>query len=125
MEDQGMTRFVYLIAAGVVFGALPVRAQQAPPAQGTHPPATPADRKEAPAEKAVDPIREYRLGLDFQPIGLVVPKGSLRLANFPPMHPAGFAASTYSLYPAPTYGLGGGWQVTAGATGANRLGPAG
>jgi hypothetical protein len=76
-------------------------------------------------EKAVDALKEYRLGLEFEPIGPVIPQGHFRVTNLLPMHPAGFRASTYSLFPAPTYGLGEGWEITAGATGANRLGPGG
>lgn len=69
--------------------------------------------------------RRYRLQLDWHPIGLVVPEGQLRLASLIRMHPSGFRADEYTLYLAPTYGLGDGWEVTAGVTGAERLGRGG
>lgn len=69
--------------------------------------------------------RQYRLQLDWHPIGLVVPKGQLRISSLIRMHPSGFRADEYSLYLAPTYGLGDGWEVSAGVTGAERLGAGG
>jgi hypothetical protein len=70
-------------------------------------------------------MRRYRLQLDWHPIGGVVPKDKFRFTNFIRMHPSGFPADKYNLYLAPTYGLGQGWEITAGVTGAERLGPGG
>lgn len=70
-------------------------------------------------------MTKYRMQLDWHPIGGVVPEGKFRFTNFIRMHPVGFRADTYNLYFGPTYGLGDGWEVTAGVTGAQRLGPGG
>jgi len=69
--------------------------------------------------------RDYRLELDYHPIGPVLRKGQLEFSNLIPMHPSGFRADAYNLFIGPTYGLGRGWQVTAGLTTAERLGPGG
>jgi hypothetical protein len=72
-----------------------------------------------------NPTRLHRLQLDYNGVGYVVPKGKIRLSNYIRMHPAGFRADEYDMYLAPTYGLGAGWQVTAGVTGAERRGRGG
>ena len=69
--------------------------------------------------------RDYRVGLEYHPIGAVVPKGRLRISGYTPMQPAGFRASDLELRLNPTYGLGHGWEVTAGTTVAERLGRGG
>jgi hypothetical protein len=88
-----------------------------------------------PAPSVVEPAAEgditaeamelYRLQLDFHPIGGVIPEGRLRLGNYLRMHPAGFRADEFDMYLQPTYGLGGGWEATAGITGAERIGKGG
>jgi hypothetical protein len=70
-------------------------------------------------------IQRWRLQMDYHPIGEVVPEGRFRFTNFIRMHPSGFRADEYDLWFAPTYGLGAGWEVTAGVTGAERLGAGG
>lgn len=79
----------------------------------------------APEPYGDDRLRRYRLQLDWHPIGLVVPHGELRFSSFIRMHPAGFRATDYDLLLAPTYGLGSGWEVTAGLTTAERIGRGG
>jgi hypothetical protein len=69
--------------------------------------------------------RKYRLHLDWNQIGLIVPKGTLRYGSLIRMHPSGFRADEYSNYLAPTYGFAEGWEVTAGVSGAERMGPGG
>ena len=70
-------------------------------------------------------LETYRLQLDWHPIGLVVPEGRFRFSDFLRMHPSGFRADEYSLYFSPTYGLGDGWEITAGVMGAERIGRGG
>lgn len=118
--------------AALALTALPAAAQDSP---GT---AT-SDRSGAAAKDTsggkasedshLDPIQEamrrWRLQLEYHAIGATVPKGEFRFANFIRMHPSGFRADKYDLYFAPTYGLGAGWEVGAGFTGAERIGPGG
>lgn len=70
-------------------------------------------------------LSSHRIRLDWNQVGPVVPRGKLTLANQIRMHPPGFRADTYDLLLAPTYGFASGWEVTAGVTMAQRLGPGG
>lgn len=100
------------------------------PADGAGARQGPADANAGKAARTRRPhpfeaLRDYRIHLEYFPVGMVVPEGKLRLTNLIPMHPAGFRANEYSMYLGPTYGLGDGWEVSAGVTGAQRLGPGG
>lgn len=84
-------------------------------------------QEEAPSLEAYSAQRlvDYRLQLDWHPIGPVARKGQLLWGGHIPMHPSGFRADKYSLYFGPTYGLGDGWEVAAAVTGAQRIGRGG
>ncbi|HTE17298.1 MAG TPA: hypothetical protein VK689_02825 [Armatimonadota bacterium] len=109
------------ILAALVAVAAPVAAQESAPPQGTPP--VGGDTASSPQAPLSDPL-DYRLQLDWHPVGTVVPKGKLTFRNYIPMRPIGFRADRYDLL-GPTYGLGGGWEGTVGITGAERLGPGG
>ena len=94
-----------------------------PPASDpSKPSSSSSDRKK---KDTFEALRDYRIHLDYFPVGLVVPAGKLRFTELIPMHPAGFRANEYSMYLSPVYGLGDGWELTAGVTGAQRLGRGG
>jgi len=84
--------------------------------------AVPAHADSTPAEP---PTSTHRLQLDYHGIGYVVAPGKIRLSNYIRMHPSGFRADTFDMLLAPTYGIRGGWEVTAGVTGAERRGKGG
>ena len=56
-------------------------------------------------------LRQFR-GLGFHPIGWTVPDHKLRLTSLIRMQPAGFRASEFDHWFAPTFGLGHGWEAT-------------
>jgi hypothetical protein len=116
-----MNRSLALLAALCLAG--PAAAQT--PSPQTQPDAKPAPESKPAPETKKRTADDYRLRLEYHPIGTVVRKGKLRLSNVPRMHPAGFRADDFSFYPSPTYGLGDGWQVSAGVTGAERIGRGG
>lgn len=132
-----------LVGAGLIMGLLAgtfsagaVRADDAPKSDTSGTQAAPdrqapdrsrsgsssSDRKK---KDTFEALRDYRIHLDYFPVGLVVPQGKLRFTELIPMHPAGFRANEYSMYLSPVYGLGDGWELTAGVTGAERLGRGG
>lgn len=77
------------------------------------------------AEPPAGDLQRFRLQLDYHPVGETLPKGVFRYSNLLRPHPSGFRADSYSMYFAPTYGLGGGWEASLGVTGASRIGPGG
>jgi hypothetical protein len=121
-----MTRLSSLIVCGAALlaaaGIQAPRSVQADPA----PAGSEASRsKSESSDTSGNALQRYPLGLEFHPIGAVLPKGKIRFTNFIPMQPAGFHADEFEHWLAPTYGLGEGWEVTAGFTGAQRIGPGG
>ncbi len=106
-----------------LLAAAPARAEDAP-----QPPSAPSEetQAEAPDERGTqDYLADYRIQLDWNPLGVTIPGQRFRFSNFIPMHPAGFRGDFYQRFFAPTYAVGRGWEVTAGVTGAERLGPGG
>ena len=89
-------------------------------------PLSAAHAQEAGAEEKDDALlgRQFR-GLQFHPIGWTVPDHKLRLTSLIRMQPAGFRATEFDHWFAPTFGLGHGWEATAGVTGAERMGAGG
>lgn len=77
------------------------------------------------AEAQAGELQRFRLQLDYHPVGETLPKGVFRYSNLLRPHPAGFRADSFSMYFAPTYGLGNGWEASLGVTGASRIGPGG
>lgn len=63
--------------------------------------------------------------LNMLPVAYVVRRGHLSVGGPVTMTPAGFAADTYSLYPALAYGITARTEAMFGVTGAERLGPGG
>jgi len=122
------------LVAGTI-SATAARADDAPKTDPTGAQAAPnppaSDRSKAgsssPEKKkdTFEALRDYRIHLEYFPVGLVVPEGKLRFTGLIPLNPAGFRANEFSNYLSPTYGLGSGWQITAGVTGAERLGRGG
>lgn len=70
-----------------------------------------------------DYSRDYRIDLDFHPVAPVVPGGKLRMTGLIPLRPIGFRADELGFSFNPTYGLGDGWEATAGFQRASRQGP--
>jgi hypothetical protein len=124
-----------LLAAGCY--AAPALAQQpAPttPAPAAPATATPAASAPATLEVTEDPDdsqskafwEDYELDLDFHPLGYGLSRNKrYTFDNYTPMHPSGFRADKFSMYPNPTYAFGKGWQASVGVTGAERIGPGG
>jgi hypothetical protein len=65
------------------------------------------------------------LDLDLLPVAFVVRPGRLSIGGPVNLTPAGFPASTYSLYPNLLYGITPRTEAAFGVTGAERLGPGG
>jgi len=99
-------------AAGLLLACLPLPAS----AQG---------EKEEPDAPAGYYWHDLRPQLDYHPIGMVLPKGKLRFSNLLRPHPAGFRADEMGSLFSPVYGLGDGWEITAGVTDAERVGRGG
>lgn len=90
--------------------------------------ATPMAARAADDEETVQQeriTRANRLRLQYHPIAPVIPKSSLRFSTLIPMHPSGFRADEFNQYLSPVYGLGDGWEISASATGAERIGRGG
>ncbi|MCC2672637.1 MAG: hypothetical protein K0Q72_5109 [Armatimonadetes bacterium] len=68
--------------------------------------------------------RRFR-GMEYHPVGWTVRDHRFRFTNLVRMQPAGFRADRFNHWFGPTLGLGKGWEVTAGVTGAERIGPGG
>jgi hypothetical protein len=107
--------------------AQPVVALGGQPAGGAQPGgAGQPGTMEAEEDEEVYNYRLYRLQrirLEFHPVAPAVPKGDFRLTKLTPMQPAGFRASDINHYLSPVYGLGDGFQIAAGLTGLDRVGP--
>lgn len=97
-------------------------------AQSSSAPATPpADTTENPDDVLSRAFWEdTELDLDYHPIGYSISrKKRYSFDNYIPMRPAGFRADKFSMYFAPTYSFGDGWEAALGITGAQRIGPRG
>lgn len=64
----------------------------------------------------------HRADLNLHPVGYSLSQRKFTFDTIIPMHPSGFAAERYSLFPGPAFGLGRGWEVGAHATLAETLG---
>jgi hypothetical protein len=85
-------------------------------------PASAQEEVELPPTKWLD---NYRLRLDFHPIGQTLDRGDFKFSSLIRMYPPGFRADEYDMLFAPTYGLADGLEITAGVTTAERLGRGG
>jgi hypothetical protein len=102
------------------------------PEQAEPPPARKRDKKrkkkqEPPGDEFRTPgyWRAYHPDLAYHPIGPVLERDKFRLTSYIPMQPSGFPADDFNHWLAPTFGIGAGWEITSGVTGAQRLGPGG
>jgi hypothetical protein len=81
--------------------------------------------KAAPKEQSEQQWVSEHVSLVLLPSAYVLRKGRFAVGGPVNMTPAGFPASTYSLYPNLVYGLSQRTEVAFGVTGAERLGPGG